>query len=66
MVSENEELIRNATIVIYSLKGEELLRKKIKQQQEEISVAWLSIGAYAYVVLDKKENKIASGKLIIQ
>ncbi|MCY7411173.1 MAG: T9SS type A sorting domain-containing protein [Chitinophagales bacterium] len=66
ITSNLQEQLRNTWIDIYDLNGKIVLSKKLHQNVESISVHGLAAGTYPFVLRDKQQNKIATGKLIIQ
>jgi hypothetical protein len=64
--AEDQSVLKNAVLDIYSLDGTLLIRKKIKSSDETISVRGLSPGIYQCIISSKEDIKVASVKLVVQ
>lgn len=66
IASTDPELLRNARLEIRDVNGALLLTRKIHQNAEEVTVQGLQAGTYLFVLRNRQQHIIASGKLIIQ
>ena len=66
ITSGDSELLRNAWLEVRDVNGSLLFTKRIHQNAEEVSVRGLRAGTYLFVLRDRQQHIIASGKLIIQ
>lgn len=67
MISSSDEyVLKNATLEIFSSTGVMVTRKIIRSKMEKISIHNLPPGNYHCLILDEKNERVTSAKLIIQ
>lgn len=66
LAATDANILKNASLEIHDVNGAVLLTKKIHGNAEQLSVKGLKAGTYLFVLRDKQQQQIATGKLIIQ
>jgi hypothetical protein len=66
LTADDETILTNAHLEIYSASGMLLIRKKIRDNADAVSVRGLSPGIYPCIVRDKQNKQLATARLIVQ